>query len=241
MAKTIANTRNANSGSSASDLEYNYHRLYGKCEKMTEDATETTFLDEDLIGGCVTMNCEDCPTNASTNRSSEDKFVFNPTCKMPQPEFKWDPIIMENSPKRNSPLSLLTSQTSSELDSHEQHNDALHNQCFLRRDLLPEHEFRKQFSLNCPTYEPAQEPPPSYYETKFHSSHRDLPTFSNHSCSPENWEISSNSSGQTIAEVSHLLIKYCVELFFTYICIAKTFLTNCYNKTRLLVLLSSFG
>lgn len=201
MAKTIAKTRNAYCDS---DLDYNYRQLYGKRQKMKEDATKTTFLDEDPIGDCETINRKDSQTNASTNRSSEDKFVFNPTCKMPQPEFKWNPIILENSPKRNSPLSWSTSQTSLELDSHEQYNNAHHNQRFLSKNLLPEHEFRKPFSVNCPTYEPAQELPPNYYETEFLSNHRNLPSFSNHSCSPESWEISSNSSGQTLAEVSHI-------------------------------------
>lgn len=204
----MAKTRNADGDSSASDLDYNYRQLYGKRPKMKEDATKTTFLDEDPIGDCETMNCKDCQTNASTNRSSEVKFVFNPTCKMPPPEFKWNPIILENSPKRNSPLSWSTSQTSWDLDSYEQYNNGHHNQRFLSENLLPDHEFRKQFSVNCPTYEPAQELPPNYYETEFLSSHSNLPSLSNHSCSPESWEISSNSSGQTIAEVSHIYIKY---------------------------------
>lgn len=215
MTKTVANARNADGGSSASDLDYNYHQLYGKCQKMKEDASKTTFLDEDPVGDCVTMNRKDSQTNASTNRSSEETFVFNPTCKMPQPEFKWNPIILENSPKKNSPLSWLTSQTSSEQDSHEQYHNAHHNQRFLRRNLPPEYEFRKQFSGNCQTYEPDQDRPPSYYETEFHSSQRNLPFF-NRSSSPESWEISSNSSGQTIAEVSHILIKHFVKLFCQY-------------------------
>lgn len=207
--------RSANSGSQTSDFDDNYQQLYNKRQKKYERTTETTFLDED-IGDSSTDNStraisqtnhKGCQTNIEPNGICEDKFVLNPNYIIPQPEFKWNPVI---STRRNSPLSWLRSHTASEPVVYEQYESSYHDESFVREHFLPEHEF-SQFPEDFPVYGAVQEQTrsPCNCKTRTHESHRNLAPFS---CSPDKWDTSSASSGQTIAEVSNLLIQYSVQL-----------------------------
>uniref|UniRef100_A0A1B6EZL8 Uncharacterized protein n=1 Tax=Cuerna arida TaxID=1464854 RepID=A0A1B6EZL8_9HEMI len=163
--------KSAQNGTTASALEYNYNKLYGKQQGKQ---TLVKCGDEDpLPDDFECKDSESLQEESSAHRSNPttpDNFEFNPRCssRPDEPtEFVWNPVIVMDSEYKR----LFTPAQESTRDDH-----------------LPQYEYLREPSWR----------PPSHVDHYYPSNH---PPCLDSPCSPGNCETSSTSSGQTVAEV----------------------------------------